>query len=132
MTNWRATISPLCVSQRPWYGGSMSLDPSLILGHSIRKCSLSRRETLPVIPRWDLQCAHECRAHLFFAGVAARFGDHFDAIVRLLQAPAGGVQAYCVNRFGRSPAALSRVLPGQVAGTHVNPLGQGFDCQISL
>ena len=82
--------------------------------------------------RRDLQSAHECRAYLFFAGIAARFGDHFDAIVRLLQAPASGIQAYCIDRLGRCPAALACVLPGEVAGTHVNVLGQAFYRQIGI
>src|SRR5664280_3453962 len=60
---------------------------------SIRNDQLTGREALPIISRRYLQRAHEGRTHLFLAGIAASLGDHFDAIIRFLQAPAGSIQA---------------------------------------
>ena len=41
---WRATISPLCASLRPWYGGSMSLHPSQMLRRDVSAWEGGRAE----------------------------------------------------------------------------------------
>ena len=99
-------------------------------GHDSRVCARS----FYAITFWGLgfpdQAARMVRRCIEDARALGHTFSH--AIVRLLQAPASGIQAYCIDRLGRCPAALVCVLPGEVAGTHVNVLGQAFYRQIGI